>query len=146
PADDARYFSEYYSLLRQRSIYYSLESKAHTFSTAVSLDMVREFLDELTKSVKAYAGIQFERLVATLKRIPSDMDAARRDFEERAMPLFTNASPGSLRFSLANDFLARNGEEPEVTRLKAKALAQYHERIFTRPLDDAQIAALRAEY
>ena len=146
PAGQAGAVSDYFARLRQRSIFYTLESKASTFSTVVTLDMVSEFLDEMKKSVRAYAASRFDRFVSTLKNIPANMDAARRQFEELTVPLFTGASLGSFRFSWANDFLQREAEHPEVSRLKAEIVIDYHDRIFTRTLDDGNISMLKQEY
>jgi hypothetical protein len=146
PTGQAGAVSDYFARLRQRSIFYTLESKTNTFSTAVTLDMMSDFLDEMKKSVRAYAIAQFERFVSTLKKVPANIDTARRQFENLSAPLLTGVSLGSFRFSLANDFLQREAEQPEVSRLKADTLIKYHDEIFTRTLDDEHIALLKQEY
>ena len=145
-ADHAGEISDYFARLRQRSIFYTLESKANTFSTAVTLDMMSNFLDEMKKSVRAYAVAQFDRFVSTLKKVPANIDSAKRQFEDLSAPLLTGVSLGSFRFSLANDFLQREAEQPEVSRLKANTLINYHNDIFTQTLDDEYIAHLKHEY
>lgn len=146
PTGDTSQYSDYFNRLRQRSIFYTLESKTKAFSSAVSAEMVLDFLHGLVDSIRAYAGSRFQRLAATMKQAPANLDAAMRQFEERAIPLFTSAGTGSFRFSLANDFLQREGEESGVTQLKADTLLHYHDNIFTCTLDDARIQQLRQEY
>jgi|GEM_PF-920474 hypothetical protein len=145
-ADQTGGVSLYFARLRQRSIFYTLESKTNTFSTLMTLEMVTDFLDEMKKSVRAFAAARFERFVTTLTKVPSNIDAARRQFEDLSVPLLTGVSLGSFRFSLANDFLQREAEQPEVSRLKADTLIEYHEQIFTRTLDDDNISLLKQDY
>jgi hypothetical protein len=146
PSSQAGAMSDYFARLRQRSIFYTLESKANTFSTAVTLEMITDFLEEMKKSVRAFASARFERLVITLKKGPANIDVARRQFEDLSVPLLTGVSLGSFRFSLANDFLQREAEQPEVNQLKANTLIDYHDQIFTRTLDDDIISLLKQEY
>jgi len=144
--ENAGYNVEYFRRLRQRSVYYTLESKEHKYSTAVSMEMIRDFTDDYLRSFKAFAGARFNQIVSSLSKVPKDIHAAARQFEELAAPLFTNTGIGSFKFSIANDFLQRTGEDPEITRLKADVLLQYHESIFINPLDDNEIERFKKEF
>jgi hypothetical protein len=144
--ENAGYNVEYFKRLRQRSVYYTLESKESKFSTAVSMEMIRDFTNDYLHSFKAFAAARFNQIVSTLTKVPKDIHAAARQFEDLAAPLFTNTSIGSFKFSIANDFLQRTGEDPQITRLKADVLLQYHENIFINPLDDSQIERFKNEF
>jgi hypothetical protein len=77
--------------------------------------------------------------------VAGSVEEAARAFENLANPLITASAIGSFRFSLANDFLGR-GEQTEIVRLKAAVVMDYHERIFTNPLEDTDIIRLKEEY
>jgi len=144
--ENVGYNVEYLKRLQQRSVYYTLESKESKYSTAVSIEMIRDFADEYLRSFKAFAVARFHQIATTLAKVPKDINAAGRQFQELATPLLTNTGIGSFKFSIANDFLQRPGEDPQVTRLKANILQQYHENIFTSPLDNTQIEKFKGEF
>lgn len=144
--ENAGHNVEYFKRLRQRSINYTIESKDLKYSTAVTVEMIRDFTDDYLRSFKAFATSKFTRIVSTLKNAPKDIQAAVRQFDELATPLLTSTSFGSFRFSIANDFLQRSGEDPQVTRLKADVLLEYHDNIFINPLDDNQIEKFKSEF
>jgi len=132
----------YLSVLRQRSINYILEPSLGTFGASVSLDMIRDFSTNFLKSLKAYA-------VSTLTRTVKNKefsDEALKEFEKLTNPLLTASSYGSFKFSIANDFLPRTGEDKKIVDLKTNIIYKYHENIFTNPLDDSQINEFKKGY
>ncbi len=112
---------------------------------AIIRSAVQDFAGNYLKSLRAYAVTVFKEAAAGIKGLSGDIDTAARQFEELVNPLITNSAFGSFKFSIANDFLSR-GETGEVVRLKTTVLQQYHDRIFTNPLDDGEIALLKAKY
>ncbi|MET2983993.1 hypothetical protein [Aureibaculum conchae] len=132
----------YLNLLRQKSIHYVLEPSHKIFGGSVSLEMVRDFSNNFLKSLKSYASSMFSRMT-------KDLDysvEAKKEFEELANPLLTGTSYGSFKFSLANDFLNRKGEDDKINQLKSDIVQKYHTNIFTNPLDLESIKALKKEF
>jgi len=132
----------YLNLLRQKSIHYILEPSNLIFGGSVSLEMVRDFSNNFLKSLKSYAASMFTRMTKDL----DFSDEARKEFEKLANPLVTGSSYGSFKFSLANDFLNRDGEDENVNNLKANIVEKYHNNIFTNPLDSENIENLKKEF
>ncbi len=132
----------YLNLLRQKSIHYILEPSNKFFGQSVSLEMVRDFSNNFLKSLKSYASSMFSRMT-----IDSNYSVeAEKEFEKLANPLLTGMSYGSFKFSLANDFLNREGEDEKINRLKSDIVQKYHENIFTNPLDSDSITVLKDEF
>ncbi|WP_299123172.1 hypothetical protein [uncultured Winogradskyella sp.] len=132
----------YLSILRQKSIHYVLEPSIGSFGGSVSLDMIRDFSSNFLKSLKSYAS-------STFKRITSDLDyseEAGKEFERLTNPLVTGSSYGSFKFSIANDFIGRPGEDEKIVALKSNIIKKYHENIFTNPLKDEDIKVLKEGY
>src|SRR5258708_22045660 len=59
---DASYNFEYLRRLRQRSVYYTIESALPKFGTAVTFEMVKDFAEEYLKSLKAYSVSIFKQV------------------------------------------------------------------------------------
>ena len=132
----------YLTLLRQKSVHYILEPSNPIFGGSVSLEMVRDFSNNFLKSLKSYASSMFTRMTEGL-----DFSVeAEKEFEKLANPLVTGSAYGSFKFSLANDFLNRDGEDQIVNKLKSNIIEKYHENIFTNPLDSESIKVLKAEF
>lgn len=132
----------YLSILRQKSVHYVLEPSIGSFGGSVSLDMIRDFSSNFLKSLKSYAS-------TTFKRITSDLDyseEAEKEFERLTNPLVTGSSYGSFKFSIANDFIGRPGEDEKIVALKSNIIKKYHENIFTNPLKDEDIKVLKEGY
>ncbi|MHB1107627.1 MAG: hypothetical protein ACYCZ2_14825 [Lutibacter sp.] len=132
----------YLSILRQRSIHYVLEPSVYDFGGSVSLDMIRDFSNNFLKSLKSYASSAFKRLTKDLDY----SEQAEREFEKLANPLITGSSYGSFKFSIANDFLSRPGEDVKILKLKSDIVNKYHKNIFTNPLNDDDIKILKQGY
>lgn len=132
----------YLNLLRQKSIHYVLEPSNKVFGGSVSLAMVRDFSNNFLKSLKSYASSMFSRMTKDL-----DYSAeAEKEFEKLTNPLLTGSSYGSFKFSLANDFLNREGEDEKINQLKSDIVQKYHNNIFTNPLNSESIQTLKKEF
>ena len=132
----------YLNLLRKRSIHYILEPSLPEFGSSVSLEMIKDFMDSYLKSLKAFAISNFKRAF----KISDHVEEATKEFEQLIKPLITNSAYGSFKFSIANDFLTRPGENKEVVQLKANIISKYHNEIFINPLTDGDIEDIRSSY
>ena len=133
----------YLNLLRQRSVYYVLEPSSPIYGHSVTLEMVRHFTDSYLKSLRAYAISQFKRI----KGLQDSFEEVTYEKLERFFnPLITSTSYGSFRFSIANDFLQREGETREVVSLKSNVVSKYHNEVFTNPLSDEDINTIKQNY
>lgn len=141
--EDAYEEYEYINLLRQRSVHYVLEPSGLTFRRSVSLEMIKDFSDNYLKSLKAYATSALKRITVLEKE---NKDNIIREFEKLVNPLVTSSAYGSFKFSIANDFLHRDGEIKEVVELKGNVVINYHNEIFTNPLLDKDIKIIREIY
>ncbi|QLG45301.1 hypothetical protein [Costertonia aggregata] len=132
----------YLTQLRQKSIHYILEPSHSVFGNSVSLEMLKDFSNNFLKSLKSYASSMFTRFA-------KDWDyseEAAKEFEKLANPLLTGSSIGSFKFSLANDFLSREGEDDKIKQLKSNIVEKYHTNIFINPLDTESIQILKKEF
>ncbi|MEL7122204.1 MAG: hypothetical protein AAFO07_22335, partial [Bacteroidota bacterium] len=132
----------YLNMLRQKSIHYVLEPANPIFGGSVSLEMIRDFSNNFLKSLKSYASSMFSRMTSDIEY----SEEAEKAFEKLANPLITGSSYGSFKFSLANDFLNRTGEDEKVNKLKSSIVEKYHENIFTNPLDEESIKVAKKEF
>lgn len=133
----------YINLLRQRSVHYVIEPTTLAFGHSVSLEMIRDFSVDYLKSLKAFATSKFRQLLKTGEEIE---DAFKKEIDKIVNPLVTSSAYGSFKFSIANDFLSREGENHEILELKANVVAKYHNEIFTNPLSDDDIKAIKNRY
>lgn len=140
--DSASEKYSYISLLRQRSIHYSIEPSNGDFGSAVSLEMIRGFSSNFLSSFKAYAGLMFDR---AMEKVDSTLDS-QKEFLKLANPLVTASSFGSFKFSIASDFIKRFGEETEIVNLRANIVSKYHDNIFTNSLDDENISMIKENF
>lgn len=69
-----------------------------------------------------------------------------KEVEKLINPLVTGSAYGSFKFSIANDFLSREGEKQEVLELKANVVAKYHNEIFINPLADSDIEIIKSNF
>ena len=132
----------YLSILRQKSVHYILEPTIGSFGGSVSLDMVQNFTNNFLKSLRSYASASVTRLNKEIKLT----EDAVKEFVKQVNPLITNSAYGSFKFSIANDYLSRQGENPEIAKLKSDIIQKYHDNIFTNPLQDDDIKALKENY
>jgi hypothetical protein len=137
---------EYLQVLRMRSVHYSIENTLPKFGSAITFETIRDFADNYLKSLRAYSITAFKRLAGDIKGLPQDIEAASKQFERLVNPLVASVGFGSFKFSIANDFLGRNGENPDIVRLKATVLQQYHDNIFTNPLADKDIDLVKQQF
>ncbi len=130
----------YINLLRQRSVHYSIEPRAPFYGKSVSLEMIKKFADEYLKSLKAYS-------IAEIKKLRDYKESIEKTFSNRIgefiNPLITNSAYGSFKFSIANDFVKREGESQEFVHFKTNIILKYHNEIFTNPLDEGQIQQIK---
>lgn len=132
----------YLNILRQKSIHYVLEPSSIVFGSSVSLEMVRDFSLNFLKSLKSYASSMFTRMAES----SNYFDKKEKEFEKLVNPLLTSSSYGSFKFSLANDFLKRDGEDERINKLKSNIVENYHNNIFINPLDSRNIKILKREF
>ncbi|MBI1184145.1 hypothetical protein GC194_07730 [bacterium] len=133
----------YLNILRQRSIHYVLEPANLRNGHSVSLEMINDFSGNYLKSLKAFA-------LAKLNKIYNVTDEAFENFAQNIQsiinPLVTNTSYGSFKFSIANDYLARQDEDVNLVRFKSNVIPNFHKEIFTNPLTDKEINELKSTY
>ena len=142
-ADVASKEYNYINLLRQRSVHYVLEPSTLAFGHSISLEMIKDFSEGYLKSLKAFANSKFKKLL----NIGDDEDASfEKEIDKMINPLITSSSYGSFKFSIANDFLYREGDKKEILELKANVVAKYHNEIFINPLTDENINSIRNDY
>lgn len=133
----------YLNLLRQRSIHYILEPNSSIFGKSVGLEMVRDFSDSYLKSLKAYAITKFKQVLEISSNVDNSINP---EIEKLINPLITSSAYGSFKFSIANDFMYREGENQSVTELKSNIIVKYHNDIFTNPLTDSDIENFKNNY
>lgn len=133
----------YLNLLRQRSVNYILEPVSDEFGKSVSLQMVKDFSENFLKSLKAYAVANFKKIVDVKEDV---QEAVIKEIESLVNPLLTNSQYGSFKFSIANDFLKKPGEEKDIVKLKSNIINNYHQEVFINPLTDPAIANIKENY
>lgn len=133
----------YLNLLRQRSIHYVIEPANLTFGHSVSLESIKDFSEGYLKSLKAYAVSKFKRVLEIEDEV---QETFVKEIEKLINPLVTGSAYGSFKFSIANDFLSREGEKKEVVELKANVVSKYHNEIFINPLDDKNIEVIKNNF
>lgn len=133
----------YLNLLRQRSVHYIIEPTTPVFGHSVSLESIRDFTADYLKSLKAFA---ISKLRQVLKLGDEIEDSFRNEIDKLINPLVTSSAYGSFKFSIANDFLSREGESQELLELKANVVAKYHNEIFVNPLTDDDIQKIKSNY
>ncbi|PVD54251.1 hypothetical protein DC498_02400 [Terrimonas sp.] len=133
----------YLNLLRQRSIHYVIEPATPVFGHSVSLESIRDFTADYLKSLKAFATSKLRQVFKLGEEIE---DSFKNEIDKLINPLVTSSSYGSFKFSIANDFLSREGESQELLELKANVVAKYHNEIFVNPLNDDDIQKIKNYY
>lgn len=133
----------YLNLLRQRSIHYVIEPSNPFFGHSVSLGMIKDFSDNYLKSLKAFALSKLKKALNIKAEIE---DSIAKDLDKLINPLITNSAYGSFKFSVANDFLQRDGEDKELVQLKSNVISKYHNEIFINPLSDTDIDTIKKNY
>lgn len=133
----------YLNLLRQRSIHYILEPATPVFGHSVSLESIRDFTADYLKSLKAFATSKLRQVLKLGEEIE---DSFKNEIDKLINPLVTSTAYGSFKFSIANDFLSREGESQELLELKANVVAKYHNEIFINPLTDDDIKKIKNNY
>lgn len=137
---------DYIYRLRQKSVLYSIEPKNKQYSSAVTLEMIADFSESYTKSIKAFAKSKFKKS-AIVKVISVDDEEDHADeFQKLINPVLTAAGFGSFKFAVATDILGRIGEVPEITKLKSNILLNYHDEVFSKDFNQQTIAQFRQEY
>ena len=133
----------YINLLRQRSIHYIIEPANPAFGRSISLANIKDFTEGYLKSLKAYAVSKFRRIIEIEEEIS---ESAFKEVEKIVNPLVTSSAYGSFKFSVANDFLAREGEKREILDFKANVVSKYHNEVFINPLEDNDIEFIKKNY
>jgi len=133
----------YLNQLRQRSIHYIIEPINLTFGRSVSLETIRDFTGNYLKSLKAFASSKFRQALNLGDEIE---DSIKNEIDKLINPLVTNSAYGSFKFSIANDFLSREGENKAILELKANVVAKYHNEIFINPLTDNDIQVIKNSF
>ncbi|MCK9422213.1 MAG: hypothetical protein M0Q38_06420 [Bacteroidales bacterium] len=141
--DEASREFNYINLLRQRSIHYVLEPANLAYGYSVSLEMIKDFSESYLKSIKAYAISKFKKVVTIGHKIDREFG---KEIDKIINPLVTSSAYGSFKFSIANDFLSREGESDDVLDLKANVVTKYHSEIFVNPLDDSDIELIKSDF
>jgi len=132
----------YLAGLRQRSQLYVLEPVNPFFGSAVTAINIHDFIGEYIKSLRAYALAEVKRVV----NVATDgLKILEKQIEELVNPVVTDASFGSFRFAIANDYISR-GESPELFHFKENVISNYHKEIFVNPLDDEDITRIHEVY
>ncbi|MFW6046684.1 MAG: hypothetical protein ACOCP4_02695 [Candidatus Woesearchaeota archaeon] len=142
---DNQYSNEYnyINLLRFRSVHYTIEPIEPTFGSSITLETIQDFSSQYLKSIKAYARSKYKKI----KDVDEELeDSIKKELDKRINPLITSSAYGSFRFSIANDFVAREGEENELVKLKSNIVSFYHNEIFTNPLTDNEIEKIKNSY
>ncbi len=142
-ADKASHEFNYINLLRQRSIHYVIEPANLAFGHSVSLQSIKDFSEGYLKSLKAFAVSKFKRVLEIENEV---QETFIKEIEKFVNPLVTSSAYGSFKFSIANDFLSREGEKKEVLDLKANVVSKYHNEIFINPLEDNNIDLIKSNY
>lgn len=133
----------YLNLLRQRSVHYVIEPANLAFGHSVSLEAIRDFTGDYLKSLKAFASSKFRQVLKLGEDIE---DSFKKEIDKLINPLVTSSAYGSFKFSIANDFLSREGENQEILELKANVVAKYHNEIFINPLTDDDIQIIKSNF
>lgn len=133
----------YLNLLRQRSIHYVIEPANLSFGHSVSLESIKEFSESYLKSLKAYAISKFKRVLKLEQELEQNILS---EIEKLVNPLVTSSAYGSFKFSIANDFLPRPGDNKELIEIKANVVSKYHHEIFINPLSDEDIQEIKKDY
>lgn len=133
----------YLNLLRQRSIHYVIEPAYLSFGHSVSLESIKEFSESYLKSLKAYAISKFKRVLKIEEELEQNILS---EIEKLVNPLVTSSAYGSFKFSIANDFLPRPGDNRELVEIKANVVSKYHHEIFINPLSDEDIQEIKKGY
>ncbi len=133
----------YLNILRLRSINYVMEPSLPAYGHSVSLQMISEFTENYLKSLRAYAISKYKIIVNGAVQL---LEAIEKEVDKIINPLVTNSAYGSFKFSIANDFLSRDGEEKEILELKTTIISNYHNEIFINPLSDDDIKNIKKKY
>ncbi len=142
-ADAASREYNYINLLRQRSVHYVIEPANLAFGHSVSLESIKDFSEGYLKSLKAFAVSKFMRVLEIENEVK---ETFIKEIEKIINPLVTSSAYGSFKFSIANDFLSREGEKKEVLELKANVVSKYHNEIFINPLADVDIDSIKENF
>lgn len=133
----------YLNLLRQRSVHYVIEPATPAFGHSVSLESIRDFTGDYLRSLKAFATSKLRQILKIGEEIE---DSFRNEIDKLINPLVTSSAYGSFKFSIANDFLSREGESQELLELKSNVVAKYHDEIFVNPLTDEDIQKIKNNF
>jgi len=105
--------------------------------------MIKDFSEGYLKSLKAFAVSKYKRALELGNEIE---ESFTKEIEKLINPLVTSSAYGSFKFSIANDFLSREGERKEVLELKANVISSYHNEIFINPLADNDIEIIKGNF
>jgi len=133
----------YLNLLRRRSIHYVIEPITFSYGNSVNLEVIKDFSDSYLKSLRSFIVAKY-RLQRNRK---GELERTMiKNLEQLVKPLVTSVAYGGFQFSIANDFLSREGEEDEVRELKASVVTDYHNEILINPLSDQDIDQIKKTY
>ena len=132
----------YLTGLRQRSQLYILEPTNPFFGNAVTISNIHDFIGDYIKSLRAYAFAEAKRILEVTE---DGFKVLEKQIEELINPVVTEASFGSFRFAIANDYISR-GERTDLFHFKESVIPNYHEQIFANPLEDEDIEQILKKY
>jgi hypothetical protein len=133
----------YINILRQRSVHYVIEPTTLKYGHSVSLESIKDFTSDYLKSLKAFATSKLRQIFNLGEEIDNSY---RSEIEKLINPLVTSSAYGSFKFSIANDFLSREGDNEELLELKSNIVEKYHDEIFVNPLSDEDIQKIKRDY
>lgn len=125
---------DYIIRLRQKSILYVIEPKVPIYDTAVTLDMISDFTSNYSDSLKAFSSVLFKNEFNNKYQSEIETDDAAELFKKEINPIVANTGYGSFKIAISMDWINRNNEPDEKTKLKSNILIKYHTDIFTNPL------------
>lgn len=140
---DASKENYYLTALRQRSQNYILEPTLPTYGHSVSLEMIKDFSENYLKSLKSYAVAKYKKVLKVKEELEENVI---NEIERLINPLITSSAYGSFKFSIANDYLTRPGDNKELVEIKANVVVKYHNEIFINPLADEDIETIKKNY
>ncbi len=100
----------------------------------------------LDRKVKGYSKSRYKDFFADQFRTPEDEESAADEFQKMINPVITSAGFGSLKFTIASDFLSRFGEDKELTMLKSNIVLKYHAEIFSQDFTEENINHFKTDF
>lgn len=128
----------YESLLAKNSIEYTISSANPTFGTKIPVSDAYDFLKNYDSSILAYAKAEYRH-----EGIPGKLTTSQ--LKSEIVPLITAVSNGSLKVSIAMDFLKR-GQSDDFTHFKEILGKKFHKDILTPDYTEERIESYIKRY